>query len=259
MNPTLWSAVRSEWIKFRTVRSTIVGVITLLVLTIGIGVLISLAIKSHFQHDGGIARIGFDPTATSLGGVLLAQFAVGTLGIISMSSEYATGSIRTTLSAVPKRLRMLSAKGLVMFTSMLVVSEIAVFVAFTIGQSIYKSIGLSTTLSAPGVFRGVAMAGVYLALLALLGVGLGLIMRTTAASIIVYATLLLIVPIIINFLPSNWQADITKFLPSELGQAMLAPTPPADHFSWGISTLILVGYVVGVMIIGGALLERRDA
>ena len=256
MNPTLWSAVRSEWIKFRTVRSTIVGVITLLVLTIGIGVLISLAIKSHFQHDGGIARIGFDPTATSLGGVLLAQFA---LGIISMSSEYATGSIRTTLSAVPKRLRMLSAKGLVMFTSMLVVSEIAVFVAFAIGQSIYKSIGLSTTLSAPGVFRGVAMAGVYLALLALLGVGLGLIMRTTAASIIVYATLLLIVPIIINFLPSNWQADITKFLPSELGQAMLAPTPPADHFSWGISTLILVGYVVGVMIIGGALLERRDA
>ena len=259
MNPTLWSAVRSEWIKFRTVRSTIIGVLTLLVLTIGIGVLISLAIKSHIKHDGGIARIGFDPTATSLGGVLLAQFAVGTLGIIAMSAEYATGSIRTTLSAIPKRLRMLSAKGIVMFTSMLVVSEIAVFVAFEIGQAIYKSTGLATNLSAPGVFRGVAMAGVYLALLALLGVGLGLIMRTTAASIIVYATMLLIVPIIINFLPTNWQNDITKFLPSELGQAMLAPTSPANHFSWGVSTLILVGYVVAVMVIGGVLLQRRDA
>jgi hypothetical protein len=259
VNPNLWSAIRSEWIKFRTVRSTITGVITLLVLTIGIGVLISFAIKTHFQHDGGIARIGFDPTATSLGGVLLAQFAVGTLGIIAMSSEYATGSIRTTLSAIPKRLRMVSAKAVVIFTTLLVVSEVAVFVAFLSGQAIYKSIGLSTTLSAPGVLRGVVLAGVYLALLALLGLGLGLIMRTTAASIIVYATLLLIVPIIVNFLPSTWQAHVTKLLPSELGQAMLAPTQPAGHYGWGVSTLILLGYVIAILSIGCILLERRDA
>jgi len=259
VNPSFWSAFRSEWIKFKSVRSTIIGLITFVVLTIGIGILVTLGIRGHINDHGGEARLNFDATSTSLVGIFLAQFAVGTIGIIMMTAEYATGSIRTTLSAVPNRTRLVVAKAAVLVAALFVLCEVTCFAAFFIGQSIYHGAGLATTLSAPGVLRAVSLAGVYLTLLGILGFGLGLIIRATAASIIAYATVLLILPIIVNFLPSAWQTHLTKFFPGELGRDMFTPSAIANDFSPTTAALMLLGYAAGLVTIGTVLLRRRDA
>jgi ABC-type transport system involved in multi-copper enzyme maturation permease subunit len=199
--------------------------------------------------------------ATSLVGVFFAQFAVGVMGARSITSEYASGAIRTTLAAVPRRVHLVMSKLLVLLISFFILSEIVVFSAFEIGQAIYRSGQLpSASLSTSTDLRAVVMAGVYLTLLTLVGFGLGLILRTTSVTISIYVTLLLIVPIIVNFLPSNWQDHITKYLPSNLGEAMTSPASvTSSSFSWGSATVVLTIYTVAIVAFGTFLLTRRDA
>jgi ABC-type transport system involved in multi-copper enzyme maturation permease subunit len=243
------------------VRATFIGLATFIFLTIGLGVLITLVIKSNWNHRSALDRLAFDPVATSLVGVFFAQFAVGVMGARSITSEYASGAIRTTLAAVPRRVRLVMSKLLVLLITFFVISEIVVFSAFEIGQAIYRSGHLpSGSLSNSTDLRAVVMSGVYLTLLTLVGFGLGLILRTTSVTISIYVTLLLIVPIIVNFLPSSWQDHITKYLPSNLGQAMTSPTSVSSNsFSWGSATVVLTIYTAVIVAFGTFLLTRRDA
>jgi hypothetical protein len=96
-------------------------------------------------------------------------------------------------------------------------------------------------------------------LLTLIGFGLGLVLRTTSVTISVYVTILLIIPIIINFLPSSWQDHITKYLPSNLGASMLSPTASARSFTWGTAGVVLGIYTVAIVAVGTVALVRRDA
>ena len=260
-SPSLVDTTRSEFLKFRTVRATFIGLATLILLTIGLAVLITLVIKSNWSHRSAIDRLAFDPVATSLVGVFFAQFAVGVLGARTITSEYASGAIRTTLAAVPRRVRLVFSKVIVLLVTFFIVSEIVVFSAFEIGQAIYRSGHLpSGSLTNSTDLRAVVMAGVYLTLLTLVGFGLGLILRTTSVTISVYVTLLLIIPIIVNFLPSSWQSHTTRYLPSNLGQAMTSPTSTSSNlFSWGGATIMLTIYTAVIVGFGTFLLTRRDA
>lgn len=258
--PTLVDTTRAEFLKFRTVRATFIGLATFAILTIGLAVLITLVIKANWSHRSLADKLAFDPVATSLAGVFFAQFAVGVMGARFITSEYATGAIRTTLAAVPRRVHLALAKAIVLLIIFFVASQVVVFAAFTIGQAIYKSGHLpSFSLSDPTVLRAVIMAGVYLTLLTLIGFGLGLILRTTSVTISVYVTILLIIPIIINFLPSSWQDHITKYLPSNLGASMLSPTASARSFTWGTAGVVLGIYTATIVAVGTVALVRRDA
>lgn len=258
-NENLLSTTRSEWIKFRSVRSSIMGVLVFFVLTIGLGALITFAIRSHWQHSSRLDRLTFDPVSTSLAGTLFAQFAVGVIGVLLITSEYSSGSIRTTLAAVPNRVRLVVAKLIVLVASMLVVSEIVCFAAFTLGQAIFKGVVPTASLSSGPVLRSVLLGGVYLTLLAAFAFGLGLILRQSAASISVFVSLLLIVPIIVIFLPQSWQDSFSKYEPSALGRAMMSTTPPAQMFGAWTAALILLVYVVVVVGVGTTMIQRRDA
>ena len=260
MNQSLLSTVKSEFLKFRTVRSTITGLVTFVVLTIGISAIVCLAIKSHWNDPGShFDHLLFDPTGTSLAGSFLGQFAAGSIGIIAITSEYSTGSIRTTLAATPKRLRVVFAKLLVLFASLLLLGELTVVVAFSVGQSIFKGTVPTASLSSGSVLRAVLLGGLYLTLVTLLGYGIGLIVRTTAFSIILYAVGLLILPIIVNFLPTSLNNAIGKFLPSNLGSSMSATSPQAHMFGAGAASAVLVLYVAIVVVAGALLVTRRDA
>src|SRR5271156_404638 len=103
---TLTSVAKSEWIKFRTVRSTIMGTIVLIVLTIGLGVLVTALVRAHFSTMPLTQKLTFDPLSTSLVGLFFAQFAVGVIGSLFITAEYSSGAIRTTLAAVPNRVRL---------------------------------------------------------------------------------------------------------------------------------------------------------
>jgi hypothetical protein len=254
-------ALRSEWIKLRTVRSTIWTLLVTVVLGIGFSVLSVLAAKSRSSGGGpGGGFVVVDPTRRSLSGVIFAQLAIGVLGVLVMSAEYSSGTIRATFSAIPRRLVVLAAKTAVFGFVAIVVSEIVTFVAFFIGQAIFSSSSLPhATLGQPGVLRAVAGGGLYLTLLALFALGLATIIRHTAGSISAFVGLLLIVPLLLNALPTNYQNDIGRFLPINIGVNVVSIAPQANSFSPWVGLLVLAAYAVGTLVIGGALLVRRDA
>src|ERR1700712_5664498 len=102
--------IASEWIKLRSLRSSWLTLAAAVIGMIGIGWLVSYETNSHWAHMQPDERIGFDPVSRSLTGVYLAQLAIGVLGVLVITGEYATGMIRATLSAVPRRLPVLWAK-----------------------------------------------------------------------------------------------------------------------------------------------------
>lgn len=258
-NVTLGSTVQSEWIKFRTVRSTIMGVVITFVLTIGLGALITTAVRGHWHSMSPARHLTFDPVSVSLGGILFAQFAVGVIGTLFITSEYSSGSIRTTLAAIPNRVELVLGKLVVLVASMFVVTEVACFITFLMGQAIFSGVVPTASLSNSAVLRTVILAGVYLTLLSVLGFSLGLILRQSAACISVFTSLLLIVPIIFFLLPQSWQNTVAKYEPSQLGHAMASVTPAANDFGAWTALMILVIYVVVVLSAGTTMLIRRDA
>lgn len=256
---SLISVTHAEWIKFRTVRSTIMGYAVTVVLTLGLGALITTAIRGHWPTMDPLSKLAFDPVSTSLGGTLFAQFAVGVIGILFITSEYSSGSIRTTFAATPRRVQVAVAKVSVLVSVTAVVAEVVVFAAFLMGQRIYLGVVPTASLTSGAVLRSVILGGIYLTLLAALGFGVGLILRQQSAAISVFTSLLLIVPIIVFVLPQSWQTSITRYEPSALGHAMMSTTPPTNMFGPWAATIVLSGYVLAVFVVGVALLVRRDA
>ncbi len=256
---SLVSASKAEWIKFRSVRSTVMGVAVMVVFTIGLGALIDTAVRGHYHEMDPIRRLTFDPVSASLYGTIVAQFAVGVIGALFITSEYSSGSIRATLAAVPGRTRLALSKLLVLTLSLFVLSEFVSFITFQLGQTIFSGVVPTASLSSGVVLRSVIFAGLFLTLLAMLGYSLGLVLRQSAASISVYVSLLLILPLIVLAFPQSWQDHITKFEPSQLGQAMMSATPSANGFSSWTALLIVTIYVAVVFGVGTTLLNRRDA
>ncbi len=210
---TLLSTVRAEWIKFRTVRSTLWGVFIMFVLTIGLGALISFASRSQWHHFSRANKLIFDPTSTSLFGIVFSQFAIGVIGTLLITNEYASGSIRTTLAATPNRTQLVIAKLIVMMTSVLIVTEIACFLAFFIGQSILSGVAPTASLSDTSALRAVVFAGIYLTILSAFSFAFGLIFRHTATCIAIFASLILVLRLVTFALPGSWQNAISHFEP----------------------------------------------
>jgi ABC-2 type transport system permease protein len=258
-NENVWSSTKAEWIKFRSVRSSIMGVLVFIVLTLGLGALITVAVRSHWHETNPVNRLTFDPVSTSLAGTIFAQFAVGVIGVLLISSEYSSGSIRTSLAAVPSRFRLAASKLIVLTVSILVISEIVCFIAFIMGQAIFSGVVPTDSLASGAVLRSVVLAGIYLTLLAVFGFALGLILRQSAACISVFTSLLLVLPIIVLFLPQSWQNSFTKYEPSALGRAMMSTTPPTQMFGAWTALAVLALYVAVTLGVGIFLLERRDA
>jgi hypothetical protein len=255
----LGAVVKSEWIKFRSVRSSLWGIATFLILTLGLGVLITVAVRSNWAHSGPDVRVGFDPTSTSLTSTAFAQFAVGVIGILFITAEYTSGSIRTTFAAVPNRFRVIGAKLLVLVASILVTGEAICIATFLTGQSIFKGVVPTASLSNSSVLRSVLLAGVYLTLAAMIGFAIGLMLRHSAGTISVYVGLLLILPLITLALPQSWQDHIDKFEPSTLGREMMSPFPAQHMYSAWTATLILFIYALILTVVGVMFTQRRDA
>lgn len=257
---SLRSSAKAEWIKFRSVPSTKWCVGVTVVVTVGLGALITWAIGSHYHQLNIEQRSSFDPFSASLAGIFFAQFAVGVLGSMFITAEYTTGAIRSTLAAVPRRTLLVVSKVLVMVGALVVLSECAVFISFPIGQSILSSDGApSLTLGSPGVLRALVFAGLYLTLLGGLGFGLGLVLRRTAWTIFIFVVILLIAPIIVGFLPSDWSEPIQRFLPNQQGIGMMSVNQATGQYPPLGCALLLLAYVAALIAVGTVLLHRRDA
>jgi ABC-type transport system involved in multi-copper enzyme maturation permease subunit len=259
------TVTRSEWVKFRSVRSTLYNVLAIFVLSIGLGTLIAFAYAHNYaQHEQRNPGDVVDPLTIGLAGIFFAQFVIGVLGSLFITSEYSTGLIRTSFAAVPRRWMMIVGKLAVMLTSVLVISELITFGLFFISQAIFRSVHTNPSppylsLSSPGALRGVFLAGIYLVLLGALGFGIGMILRRVAASITVFVVILLVLPILLDILPSNWGNPILRWMPSKLGDGMRSLNQASGTYSPWLCVLVMLGYVAVIIGIGMWLLQRRDA
>jgi ABC-2 type transport system permease protein len=247
----------AEWTKLRTQPSTYWALLTAVILVVGFGIVYSLLRVARPPH--GAAMASFDPAAISLSGVQLAQIAVGVLGVLLVTSEYATGLIRTTFAAVPRRLPVLWGKAALLAATTTAVSLPAAFAAFAGGQSILSRQHLSVPLSQPDVARAIIGCALYLALVALLGLGLGALIRNAAGGIAALFGLLYGLPLAASFLPGSMAADVTKYLPADAGQAVttVQPDPTALHPWTGFG--VLCAYAAVLLAISAARMRRGDA
>jgi ABC-2 type transport system permease protein len=255
----------SEWTKLRTVRSTAWTLVVTVAMVVGIGALATAATAARWRSGGVIDRIGFDPTARSLAGLFFGQIAMGVLGVLVMSAEYSTGTIRATFAAAPNRPLVLVCKAAVFGAVALVTSEILTFAAFLIGQQLLKGSTPSATLGQPGVLRAVAGAGLVLAVVGLFALGLATIIRHTAGAIAAYVGTMLVLPLILQAFPTSIQQDVIKWLPLVIAENMASTRSTlrafggVTPFSPWVGFLILCGYTVALLVVGGILLNKRDA
>ena len=254
------SVLASEWIKLVSVRSTVWALVVTAVVGIGLGAVVTSAQAARYSARTLAAQLAFDPTRSSLSGVLFAQLAIGVLGVLIVSAEYSTGTVRATFSAIPHRPVVLAAKALVFSGITFVVGEAVSFVAFVIGQGILSGHTPTASLSDPAALRAVIGAGLYLVVLGLFALGLATIIRHTPASISTFVGSLFVLPIIAAVLPSSFSDDVSRFLPQQIGTVMITGSyHGTDPISAWAGLAIMAGYAAAALAIGGALLVRRDA
>jgi len=256
-------AVRAEWTKLRTVRSTTWSVVATVGLSLAIGIVATAVTASRWRTTGFVERLTFDPTSRSLTGLLFGQLAIGVLGVLVMSAEYGTGTIRATVAAVPRRRRVLEAKALVFGVVALVVGEVSSFASFLVGQAILAGTTPHATLSQPRVLRAVVGGGLYLVVLGLLALGIAVMVRHTAGAISAFVGVLFVLPLIDQALPTSIADAVGRFLPAEIGAVMTTARPDVHlavgSFAPWTGFALLCGYAVVTLVVGGLLFERRDA
>ena len=255
---TQWRVMRSEWTKLRTVRSTRWSLLATLVLTIGIGILACAVFEARWTHLSLHERLDFHPLRASLVGVNFAQLALGVLGVLAITAEYSTGMIRSTFSAVPKRLPVLWGKALVFGAVAFAVTLPAVFVVFFAGQAILSGQHLDISISHPGVVRALFGAALFLTVMGLFGLGLGAMVRNTAGGIALLAGLIFVLPPIVGLLPASVSDSITPYLPSNAGGAVWTINPDPNTLAPWAGLALFAGYAALTIAIAALLLTRRD-
>jgi len=251
-------ALRSEFTKIRSTRSTYWTLLALVVVTVGIGALASAGAASHTQ---GLDRATFDATQQSLAGLYVGQLVIAVLGALTITSEYSTGMIRTSLAVQPRRGVLFTAKAMVFAVVSLVTGLVACFASFFIGQAILSSHHLNVTLGQPGVLRAVIGGALFLTACGMLAYGLGAILRHTAGAITAAIGLLFVLSILVNFLPESWQHNVDKWMPAIAGaQIWTTKNQPGSHlFTAWPGFAVLATYAAVAIVAGLVLFRTRDA
>ncbi|MEE1800705.1 ABC transporter permease [Streptomyces sp. JV176] len=255
---TLPRVVHMEWIKFWSLRSSFSTLAVAAVVTVSLGLVSSLVV----EDGGGSGPALADPTWNSLYGVTMAALATAVVGVLMATGEYATGTIRSTLSAVPARLPVLWAKVAVFAAGSFTFMFAASMVSFLAGQAILSSRGLDgASLSDPGAFRAVVGAAVYLTGAGLVGLAVGSMLRNTAGAITAVVGVLFLVPSVLRLLPGSISDAVFPYLPMNAAQSFITEQTggSGDALAPWAGLLVFVCYLV-VLVAGAAvLLKRRDA
>jgi ABC-type transport system involved in multi-copper enzyme maturation permease subunit len=209
------------------------------------------------------ARAGFDPTQSAiLGLVLLGQLVIAVLGALTITGEYSTQAIRTSLTVMPRRGVLYGGKAAVLAAVAAAVVFPVSFLAWFIGQRVLASTNAEATLGQPHVLRAILASAIFVVLCGLFSYGLGAILRSTAGAITVAYGLLFLLPQLAKALPSQWYADLVRWLPGgDVTNAITSTErqlPQHLFTAWG-EFAVFGGYTAIVLVVGALLLRRRDA
>jgi len=257
-HPHPQDVVRAEVTKFRSLRSSYWSIAAAAVLTIGIGALSTSASAGSYAKFSPAEQAAFDPTSSSLAGLLLGQLALGVLGVLAITAEYSTGYIRTSLAAVPQRLTFLAAKASVVGMVSLAAGVAISVASFGVGQAILGQHDLGASLADPGVARAVLGGGIYVAVIALVGLGLGAVIKHTAGTTVALVGLVFLAPLLMDALPASWNAVNDWTLPAA-GEALATAGDSLGVLSPGRGLLVCLIWVVASLAAGAYTMRRRDA
>jgi ABC-2 type transport system permease protein len=250
--------IRSEWTKFRSLRSTNITLVVAVVLTIGLAALICGVTAAHWAHADAGERARFNATDRSLGGVNISQLVVGVLGVLLITGEYATGMIRASLTVVPKRLPVLWAKLIVFILVIGPLMIASAFAAFFLGQALLSRRHIDVAISSPHALRMVVGAGGYLLLVGIIGMALGAVLRNTAAGISALVALFFVIPPLMDLLPNSWADHIGPYLPSNAGDAFWG-SPEGAHLSALKGFVVLCVWAAAAVAAAAIRLNTHDA
>jgi hypothetical protein len=251
------TVARMEWQKVRTVRST-----WYIVAVFAAGMIcLAMLVLSHenYAQMSAADRAAFDPASQAFLGLVLGQLLLGILGVLAITTEFSSGMIRATFAAAPSRPLVLAAKAAVLGAVTLAAGEIFAFAAFVAGQAMLKAPAPHATLGQPGVLRAVLMAGAYPALIALIGLGIGAIIRHTAGAICAVVGVVFVLPLLFSALSPSIRNTAQKFLPDTMRNSLTAVKPVAHMLSPGLTFGLLCAYAMAALAAGAWALARRDA
>ncbi|MEM8905387.1 MAG: ABC transporter permease [Actinomycetota bacterium] len=247
--------IRGEWIKFWSVRSTSLTLLGASLVTIVFGMIFSAVADS--DEAAGPAALLTDPVEVALSGIGLSEMIIGVLGVLVVAGEYSTGLIRTSFAAVGRRSRVIGAKVVVVSVCTAVVMAVGVAGAVVLGQAVYA--GTEETVAFTDALDTIVGTTVYLTGIALIGVALGFLLRSTAAGIATLVGAVFIGPNLLNLLPDSITDVFLKYLPSEAGSAMMSRVSDPDLLSTGAGYAVFGAWVVGLLVAAGIYVARTDA
>jgi ABC-2 type transport system permease protein len=253
---TFGHVLRSEWIKFRTVRSTMWTLGATFVILAGLAALVAATTGSPGDGPGtSYADIATTPLVAGTG---FGQLVLAVLGALTITGEYSTGMIRSTFSAVPTRTPALVAKAVVVVVASFVVTAVATVVAVAVVTPFFSGKPWALDLGNPDILRVVVGVPLYLAATALLALAFGILIRSSAGSIFAVIGLVLVVGPILAHISVHWLNNIADDLPSQAGQNLLTIDPTQGPAPW-FGFLVMAAWGVVLFVIGVVVVKRRDA
>jgi ABC-type transport system involved in multi-copper enzyme maturation permease subunit len=254
--------LRSEWTKIRSVRSTIWALVALVAVTISFTALFNWLTVSQWDAATESQRqaVMLDPTGQILGsGFGFSQLAICILGVLIMTGEYSSGTIRATLLAVPRRTPVFVAKCIVFSALVFVVAEVAALASFAIGASILSS-RVAVSLGDPGVPRSILGIGLYAAMLGVFAIAIGALLRHTAGAITAIIGFVLVLSPLALLLPGDFGRYVYAYLPTNAGQRIATTVQgPTDLLTAWQGFGVFALWTAALMLGAGYLLKRRDA
>jgi len=249
--------LKSEWTKIRSVSSTVWTLSLATLVTVALGLLISLVSNNEWDNMSPRDRLAFDPTSISFAGMTLGQLAMIVFGVLVVGNEYSTGMIRTSLSAVPQRGTFLFSKVTIAAALALAVGMVTSFITFFVGQA---ALGTHrTSIGDPGVLRAVIGGGLYMTLITVFSMGVAAMLRSPMLSLGILMPFFFLISNILGAVSAT--KKVGRYLPDQAGSRILRVVPPLDdtpYGPWG-GLGIMVLWVAAALIGGYALLKKRDA
>jgi ABC-type transport system involved in multi-copper enzyme maturation permease subunit len=251
--------MKAEWIKLRSLRSSKWTLGVMVVAGVGLGAIFNAEAAHSFHTFSPQDKATWDPTNHALIGTIFGQLAIAVFGVLAITGEYSSGTIRSSVAAAPRRTPLLAAKAVVYGGVALVLGELMSFASYFLGQALFSGQAPVSHIGDPGVIRAVAMTGGYLTVVCLIGLGFGIALRHTAGAITSVVAVLLVLPGILAALPTSTQNALGKFMPQEIaGNSTGAVLPEPHYFGPWAGMAMLVLYAAIAVGLGVWRFARRD-
>ncbi|MEG9249862.1 ABC transporter permease [Arthrobacter sp. Soc17.1.1.1] len=265
--------LKSEWIKVTTVPSTVILIVSTVVVMVGLAALFawSLSVMAQSAGDPGVpaefqaptegpGSAAFEALTTPSSGLVFGQLLIASLAVVLIASEWTTGMIRSTMVAVPKRTPALLAKTVIVAVVAFVVGFGSALMSYLVAQPILGGEDLDFALTEDGVLASVINTGTFLALVAVISMSIGILLRNTAGGVVTAVGIFFVLPIIVQLISglADWIPDAARFLPGDAGTQMVAVTTAEDALTQWEGGLVMGAWALVLLVLALVVAKKRD-